>query len=79
MTRTCQLGGSSTKQRDKAGSVDDGSTSMQAFLWVGSVLSHSDDGVFATPPNTFQVDLHREVPNLLLGVECVVVCGVHNT
>jgi len=30
----------------------------QTFLWIGLVLSHGEDGVFASPPNALEVDLH---------------------
>lgn len=58
-TRTRKLGRSSTHNRDEARSVDDTPTLGQTLLWVGLVLPHCKDGVFAPPPNPLDVDLHR--------------------
>jgi len=57
-TRTCQLGRSSTHNRNETRGVDDTSALVQTPLWVGLVLLHGEDGVFASPPNAFDVDLH---------------------
>ena len=46
--------------------------------WVSLIYPHSEDGVFAPPPNTFEVDLHGQIPDLLFRVQRVVVCGVHD-
>lgn len=47
-------------------------------MWVRFVLPHGEDGVFGSPPDAFDVDLHGQVPDLLFGVQGVVVCGVHD-
>lgn len=78
-TRTSKLWGGSTHQCYEAGCVDDATASVQALGLVGRVIAHSEDGVFATPPHTLQVDGHGEIPDALLCVECVIVCWMHDT
>ena len=51
---------------------------MMLPLWVSLIFPHSEDGVFASPPNAFEVDLHGQIPDLLFRVQRVVVCGVHD-
>lgn len=51
---------------------------MQSLAFIDRVLAHSQDGVFASPPDTLQVDLHSQIPDTLLGVERIVVIGMHN-
>lgn len=60
---TGKLRGTGAHKRDKTGNVDDASTSLEAFRWVGLVFPHSQDSVFATIPYTFHVDVHGEVPD----------------
>ena len=47
-------------------------------MWVRFVLPHGEDSVFGSPPDAFDVDLHGQVPDLLFGVQGVVVCRVHD-
>jgi hypothetical protein len=75
---TCQLGCGGTHNRDKTCGVDDTPTLGQTLLRVGLVLPHSEDGVFASPPNALDVNLHGQIPDLLFRVQSVVVPGVHN-
>jgi len=70
---------SSTHDRDETRGVDDAPTLGQTLLWVSFIFPHSEDGVFASPPNAFEVYLHGQIPDLLFRVQRVVVRGVHNT
>ena len=76
--RTCQLGRSSTHDRNEARGVDNAPTSSQALSLVGLVLPHGEDGVFASPPNTLDVDLHGQIPDLFFRVQGVVVRRMHD-
>ena len=78
IARTCYLGRSSTHDRDETRRVDYAPTWGQTLLWVSLVLSHSEDAVFAPPPNALDVDLHGQIPDLLFRVQRVVVFGVHD-
>jgi len=48
--------------------------------WVSLILifPHSEDGVFASPPNAFEADLYDQIPDLLFPVQRVFVSGVHD-
>lgn len=48
-----ELGGCGAAEGDKGGGVDDG---------AAAGLAHLFDGVFAAPPDSLYVDLHRQVP-----------------
>ena len=63
-----QLRSGSTHQSDKASSVD-----HAASLLV--VATHAQHSVLATEPHALDVDRLRQVPDLLLGVDRVVVAG----
>ena len=76
--QTSQLWRRRAQYRDKARGVDDAATDMEALGLVRGVLAHREDRVLAPPPHALEVNLHREVPNLLLGVERVVVRRVHD-
>ena len=56
---------------DHAGGVDDGAAGLV-------VSEHRPDGVLATVPDTFDVDVHGQVPDPLLRRERVVVGRVHD-
>lgn len=75
---TCELRCSSTHKCDETCSVDDASAGMQTLGLIDGVLAHGEDSVLAPPPDAFHVDLHRQIPYALLGVERIVVCGVHD-
>jgi hypothetical protein len=74
---TCQLWCSGAHQRNKTSSINDASAGMQSLCSIGWILPHGEDCVFAAPPDTFKVDRHRQVPDLLVGVERVVVSWMH--
>jgi hypothetical protein len=68
----CQLRGGRTDKGDDGGSVDDGTLGLL-------VLAHGDDSVLATVPDTLNVDVLGEVPDLLWGVDSIGVISVHDT
>ena len=76
---TSKLRCSRTHERHETRRVDDASASLEALLCVHGVVLHRNDGVFAAPPDAFEVDLHRQVPDFLLRVQRVIVFRVHNT
>lgn len=76
--RTSKLRSSSTQQGNKAGGVDDAASGVKALGRVRGVVTHREDGVLTTPPDTLEVDVHGKVPDTLLGVESVVIFGMHN-
>lgn len=65
-------------KRDEACGVDDASAGVQALRGVRRIVAHRQDCVLAAPPDAFDVDGHRQVPDALLRVECVVIGGVHD-
>lgn len=67
-----QLGGCGADKSDNGCGVDNG-----AFRLL--VLAHGDHGVLAAEPDTLYVDGLGKVPDLLRGVDCVIVLGVHDT
>lgn len=75
---TCQLGRRRAHERNEARGVDDASAGVEALRLVRRVRAHGDDGVLAAPPHALHVNLHREIPDTLLGVERVVVRRVHD-
>lgn len=75
---TSKLRCSRTHERHETRRVDDTSASLEALLGVHGVVLHRNDGVFAAPPDAFDVDLHRKVPDLLLSVESVIIRGMHD-
>lgn len=66
-----KLGSSSADEGDNGGGVDDG-----ALLLAGA--AKSKNGVLATEPNTLDVDVLGQVPDLLGSVDGIVVAGVHD-
>lgn len=76
---TRKLRRSSADKRHKARGIDDTSPNMKTFGFICRVLAHGEYCVFTTPPNALQIDLHGQIPNLLLRVDGVVVLGVHDT
>ena len=75
---TGQLGRRSTHNRNKAGSVNDAPALGKTLLRLSLVPPHGEDGVFGSPPDAFDVYLHRQIPDFLFRVQRVVVCGVHD-
>lgn len=51
---------------------------MQILALVCCVVAHSDDGMFAAIPNTFDVDRLGQVPDVFFRVQSVVVARVHD-
>lgn len=76
--RTCKLGSCRTHESNEARGIDDASTSVKALGLIDGVCAHGEDGVLAAPPDAFDVDLHRKVPDLLLSVESVIIRGMHD-
>lgn len=72
------LGGGGAHDGYEGGGVDDGAADVEVLGLVGGVVAHGDDGVLAAVPNALDVDGLGEVPDLFLGVERVVVGGVHD-
>jgi hypothetical protein len=42
-------------------------------------LTHSDDGVLATVPYSFNVDVLRKIPDSFFSDEGIVICWVHDS
>lgn len=51
---------------------------MKTLGLVYRVVAHSEDGVLAAPPHTLDVNRVSQVPDFLLGIERIVVGGVHD-
>lgn len=73
------MGRSSTNQSHKTGRIDDTATSLKPFIRVLRILTHGEDGVFASPPNALKIDLHSHIPNTLLRIQRIFVLRVHDT
>lgn len=66
-----ELRGGGAHEGDKGGRVDDGALGLV-------VAAEGEDGVLAAEPDTLDVDGLGQVPDLLGGVDGVVVAGVHD-
>jgi hypothetical protein len=64
------LGCRRTQHCDKRRGVDDGTTPGTA---------ECRNPVFAAEKNSFQIDGQRQFPNILLGVDGIVVLGMHDS
>ena len=73
------LRGGSAHDGDKRSSVNDRTADVKVLGLVGRVVAHGEDGMLAAVPDALDVDGLGEVPDLFLGVERVVISGVHNT
>jgi hypothetical protein len=67
-----KLGGSRANESDDGGGVDDAALLL-------AVLAEAEDGELAAEPHALDVDGLRQIPDLLGGVDCVIVVRVHNT
>lgn len=68
----CKLWGSAANKSNDTSSVDDASLGLL-------VLAKTGDGMLASEPDTLDVDVLSQVPDLLGGVEGVCVVCVHDT
>lgn len=59
---TGKLRSTSAHDSNETGHVDDASSSLKSLRWVGLVVAHREDGVFRAVPDTFDVDVHCEIP-----------------
>ena len=76
--RTSKLGRRGAHDRNEACGVDNAPAGVQSKGLVDRVLAHREDRVLASPPDALDIDLHREVPDALLGIKRVVVLGMHD-
>jgi hypothetical protein len=67
-----ELGGSRADESDNGGGVDDAALLL-------AVLAETEDGELAAEPHALDVDGLRQIPDLLGGVDCVIVVCVHDT
>lgn len=67
-----ELGSGSTNHGDDGGGVDNGTA---CFL----VAAKRKNGMLAAVPDTLHIDVLGQVPNILGGVDGVIVLGVHDT
>jgi len=67
-----KLGCSSTDESDDGGGVDDGSLGLL-------VTAQRENGMLAAEPDALDVDVLGEVPDVLGGVDSVVILSVHDT
>src|ERR1700726_3992816 len=65
---TGKLGRRCTHQGHKAGGVDYASSSVKTASFIRRVLSHCLDSIFTTPPDAFQINLHRQIPDAFFRV-----------
>ena len=81
MTRHCELtrklGSRGAHRGYKTCRVDNTSTGMQALRLVRWVFAHCEYRILAPPPDPFGIDLHSQIPDALLCVECIVVGRMH--
>lgn len=71
-SRVGKLRSRTSDESDDTGNIDDASV-------VLLVASQGKDSVFAAKPYTFDVDVHGQVPNLLRGVDSVIVVCMHDS
>ncbi len=76
---TSQLWRRGTHQRHEACRIDDAPARAQSLGLVRRIVAHREDSVLAAPPHALEIDLHRQIPDLLLRVQRVVVRRVHDT
>ncbi|SRR5258708_22979184 len=65
---TSKLGGTGAHDSHEASDIDDTTTGLQSFLEIGLIVTHGKYGVLATIPNTFDIDVHCEIPGIGLFV-----------
>ena len=59
---TSELGRGRAQEGNETGRINDAPTCPEPLSKVYRVVSHGLDSIFATPPNTLQVNLHRQIP-----------------
>jgi len=59
---TGELRSGGPKEGNETGRIDDASACLKPLGRVCGVVSHGLDGIFAPPPNTFEVNLHGQIP-----------------
>ena len=77
--RTGNLRRRSSQDGHEACGVDDTSAAVQSFALVLWIVAHSYNSVLASVPDSLEIDLHRQIPDLLVRVDCVVVFRMHDT
>ena len=70
---TGELGRCGTHQCYETGGVDNTTADMKSLGFVGRIVPHCLDSIFAAPPHALEVNLHCQIPNCFFSIEGMII------